>query len=898
MRENQFRVNFWCARFRGPSHYKQLKCLFLCVVGFISLSSLCFGNDCYKDLPQIITTELPDCDGDGVPDGCEIVPGIEPINIPPFYSSLNSHAVGAIDLFQDGKKELIVGNQFFKLNDDSFFEWVGDYPLGPGTAKDIQVADFNQDGLEDFVILSKVTSTFLAITVYLQSENAVFKQSFNEDVINEKQRNCLQEIFQNKMTLGDYDLDGDVDILYAPGVRSSSTLPVFKNQGDGTFKRSEEEVGGMGVYEILYEDFNSDDLPDLITLNRRSPFFSIQHNEGGGRYSEELISIQVDRAYENLSASDLDRDGDLDFAFRRECDFSAYLLWNENGEFDRPIKIEDSASFTKLFTLDLNNDSFEEIVSVFPTGIGLYENLTDRKFRTKNVSTGIEDSNVFFEDYNQDSLIDMVISDPVREEFLFLQGQAEFEYKDLVKTFSPAGVLIAADFDGDGIQDVITNRTKEETQVVYYSRDFQVKSEFRFSIGTDIHDIFAHDFDQDGLLDLVATVNVAKNFGSSIELQFYKNTGSQFQKVENTIRIIHLKGLSLGDIDGDGLKDLVFPQGPKWAKNTGGFQFDALREIGTDPSGIVSLSIDLNADGHADVIRDTGSFSKKLEIHFSTSEGFLEPQTLNFQTAEILDIDVGDIDGDKNIDIVATIICRSCFDRRHEIVVLLQKEPGVFTIENWLQGEAQILSDLQPLKIQNTQLIDFDNDNDLDLVAYSIRTVLGVNIREQFFYSNRGHGKFDFTKKLLEPSSIVSEITDLNGDGRLEMMTMLRVLRLFELDLSPAEESDLDHDGVPDFCSIPQLFRRGDANLDGRVDMTDSLVTLRALFLGHGPLPCEDAADSNDDGLLDTSDPITTLVYLFLGGGPLPLPGAEECGLDPGGDDPFICREPFESCVE
>jgi hypothetical protein len=66
-------------------------------------------------------------------------------------------------------------------------------------------------------------------------------------------------------------------------------------------------------------------------------------------------------------------------------------------------------------------------------------------------------------------------------------------------------------------------------------------------------------------------------------------------------------------------------------------------------------------------------------------------------------------------------------------------------------------------------------------------------------------------------------------------------------------------------------FLRGDANLDGKLDLSDAVHTLSALFLGAGPLACEDAADANDDGQLDISDPITILSFLFAGVDAAPL---------------------------
>jgi microsomal dipeptidase-like Zn-dependent dipeptidase len=75
-------------------------------------------------------------------------------------------------------------------------------------------------------------------------------------------------------------------------------------------------------------------------------------------------------------------------------------------------------------------------------------------------------------------------------------------------------------------------------------------------------------------------------------------------------------------------------------------------------------------------------------------------------------------------------------------------------------------------------------------------------------------------------------------------------------------------------------FRRGDANADGAVNISDPIFTLDSLFAGRGTPPCSDAADSNDDGAVNISDPIATLSFLFAGGFAIPPPHGA-CGEDP-----------------
>ncbi len=78
---------------------------------------------------------------------------------------------------------------------------------------------------------------------------------------------------------------------------------------------------------------------------------------------------------------------------------------------------------------------------------------------------------------------------------------------------------------------------------------------------------------------------------------------------------------------------------------------------------------------------------------------------------------------------------------------------------------------------------------------------------------------------------------------------------------------------------VPQLFIRGDVNMDSVVDLADVIFHLDYTFLS-GPLPsCMDAGDANDDGVSDVSDAIFLLYWFFLDGPgpwvPFPNPGED-----------------------
>ncbi|MBI4605668.1 MAG: hypothetical protein HY721_27190 [Planctomycetes bacterium] len=84
---------------------------------------------------------------------------------------------------------------------------------------------------------------------------------------------------------------------------------------------------------------------------------------------------------------------------------------------------------------------------------------------------------------------------------------------------------------------------------------------------------------------------------------------------------------------------------------------------------------------------------------------------------------------------------------------------------------------------------------------------------------------------------------------------------------------------------VRQLFRRGDVNGSGAVDISDPIAALGFLFDDGDPPGCRDAADANDDGVLDVSDAIVVLNHLFVGELEIAPPGPARCGEDPGGPD-------------
>ena len=77
------------------------------------------------------------------------------------------------------------------------------------------------------------------------------------------------------------------------------------------------------------------------------------------------------------------------------------------------------------------------------------------------------------------------------------------------------------------------------------------------------------------------------------------------------------------------------------------------------------------------------------------------------------------------------------------------------------------------------------------------------------------------------------------------------------------------------------LFRRGDVDGNGALEVTDPINNLAFQFLGDYVPICRDALDFDDNGAIEVTDPIANLARQFLGGDPPAPPGADTCGADP-----------------
>ncbi len=111
----------------------------------------------------------------------------------------------------------------------------------------------------------------------------------------------------------------------------------------------------------------------------------------------------------------------------------------------------------------------------------------------------------------------------------------------------------------------------------------------------------------------------------------------------------------------------------------------------------------------------------------------------------------------------------------------------------------------------------------------------------------------------------------------------------------PAPEGEVEDYQILIEASAEPRFRRGDADMNGSLEITDAVALLGHLFLGGPEPPCPDAADADDNGSQEITDAVVILGYLFLGGANPASPGPAFCGRDPTSDDLGACSVECEA---
>jgi hypothetical protein len=473
--------------------------------------------------------------------------------------------------------------------------------------------------------------------------------------------------------LADFDGDGNLDLVLVQQVKSASkwrkagrTQPLaectrlYRNRGDGTFEDVTRKSGvvacGWGV-TAMWADLDNDGFPDLLIGNAGEPNL-VFRNKGNGTFERmEKTGLESGKFTVGFAALDIDGDGLPD----------VYIGNYLDTDSDR----ESKARPTSFMTPDEYKGQDNQML----------RNLGGWKFADVTDASGTRDPGsktigAVALDYDGDGKTDLYVSnDQWRNTLFHNEGGGRFrDVSDETGTGYPeegsttafgrrtrSGMgLVATDFDGDGRPDLYVTNYSNEPNTLYRNVEGATFAESdREAFGGD-HDpvlplskwgVTALDFDNDGKDDLAVSSGqilsrfftvlagwfnpAGRNFAvgerSYAQRQFLFHNESapgaiKFRDVSaesgdlGRLCIVG-RGLSAGDLDGDGREDLVFNPIDRAAvvlRNTvpGGRSLEILPVAGADRRTVLGTKITVGGRTKDFFVVPSYASGSWLPLHF------------------------------------------------------------------------------------------------------------------------------------------------------------------------------------------------------------------------------------------------------------------------------------------
>lgn len=397
----------------------------------------------------------------------------------------------------------------------------------------------------------------------------------------------------------DYDNDGWMDIylvnsgpsdFYTPKTPIKNAL--YRNNGDGSFTDVTEKAGvacgqmghfGMGAAAA---DYDGDGWQDLYVTNYgRNVLF---HNSGNGIFKDVTDDAGVSAPNWSTCATWFDYDNDA----KLDLFVSSFVQYSGTGT----IFCGDNRIGRRYYC----------VPRVFkPRPSFLFHNEGGGKFADVSTDTGIAKAlgksfGAVATDVNNDGLMDLFVANDTVANFLFVnKGKSRFEEVGLVSgvAYSDSGAarsgmgVDAADFDGDGWQDLFVANIDQELFSLYQNQkdmtfidnpgEIAPATRLLSGWGSKFFD-YDNDGDPDLILanghpdDMIEVQSLRVKYKEPLLL--FENVNGKYKNVSSISGPVFSKdfparGLSAGDYDNDGDLDILIinnGEAPILLRNDGG----------------------------------------------------------------------------------------------------------------------------------------------------------------------------------------------------------------------------------------------------------------------------------------------------------------------------------------
>jgi parallel beta-helix repeat protein len=258
----------------------------------------------------------------------------------------------------------------------------------------------------------------------------------------------------------DLDGDGDIDMATAHNEPGTSHLVIMKNNGSGVFSLYASYAPAVLGQDISGGDFDLDGDIDLVMGDSWGsyPCVLVMINNGNGNFSGPY-AYSTGFHTRGLSTADVDNDGDIDIIVSDNASSISVLYNDGEGNFPGLSVFSTSNNPNGLYVNDLNGDGYVDISAASYSGdnVQVLLNNGDGSFGSaSSYSTGSSTRRIIGGDYDGDGDIDISVSINGADSVAVILNNGNGTFSNLSKYLvgnNPWGIK-NGDFDLDGDLDI------------------------------------------------------------------------------------------------------------------------------------------------------------------------------------------------------------------------------------------------------------------------------------------------------------------------------------------------------------------------------------------------------------------------------------------------------------
>ncbi|MCK9426589.1 MAG: FG-GAP-like repeat-containing protein [Ignavibacteriaceae bacterium] len=232
------------------------------------------------------------------------------------------------DYDNDGKLDiLLTGNSFgtriskiYKNNGNGIFTEQTSVSLKGVSNSSVAWGDYDNDGNLD-ILLTGLND--------LSGQVSIIYKNNGDGTFTEQTSVFLAGVEQGSVAWGDYDNDGYLDILLTGMNGTNQISKIYKNNWDGTFtEQTSASLTGVSNSSVAWGDYNNDGLLDILLTGyemNNNPISKIYKNMGEGNFYEQTSASLIGVANSSAVWGDYDNDGALDILLTGYTTGSGYV---------------------------------------------------------------------------------------------------------------------------------------------------------------------------------------------------------------------------------------------------------------------------------------------------------------------------------------------------------------------------------------------------------------------------------------------------------------------------------------------------------------------------------------------------------------------------------------------